>query len=93
MYMVVAVATLVGTPTGGALLKTVDEKHFTGLILFSGILTAVGTVILAGAGIVGSQRLRKMFTRSSSDPEAKVEAGPELAPAGKPPSTTNGAEA
>ena len=58
VYMVVAVSTLVGTPTGGALLKEVDQKHFTGLIVFSGVLTAAGTVILAMAGLVGSERLR-----------------------------------
>ena len=58
--MVVAVATLVGTPTGGALLKEVDEKHFTGLIIFSGVLTLTGTVILACAGVVGSKRLRRL---------------------------------
>lgn len=91
--MVVAVATLVGTPTGGALLKTVDDKHFTGLILFSGILTAAGTVILAAAGIAGSPRLRRMFTRSSGDPEAKVEASPGSAETEKSPSATNSAEA
>ena len=55
-----AVATLVGTPTGGALLKEVDEKHFTGLIIFSGVLTLTGTVILASAGVVGSKRLRRL---------------------------------
>ena len=61
--MVVAVATLVGTPTGGALLKDVDEKHFTGLIIFSGVLTLAGTAILACAGVVGSPRLRAVFVR------------------------------
>lgn len=58
--MVVAVATLVGTPTGGALLKVVDERHFTNLIIFSGVLTLAGTVILSMAGVVGSTQLRRI---------------------------------
>ncbi|TFK87296.1 MFS general substrate transporter [Polyporus arcularius HHB13444] len=69
VYLVVSVATLVGTPTGGALLKVVDQKHFNGLIIFSGVLTLAGTIILAGAGVVGSKRLRRLFTRRKSSPE------------------------
>ncbi|PIL29207.1 MFS general substrate transporter [Ganoderma sinense ZZ0214-1] len=38
VYMVIAVATLVGTPTGGALLKVTDDRHFTRLIIFCGVL-------------------------------------------------------
>ncbi len=68
VYLVVSVATLVGTPTGGALLKVVDQKHFNGLIIFSGVLTLAGTIILAGAGIVGSKRLRRFFTGRTSSP-------------------------
>ena len=63
--MVVAVATLAGTPTGGALLKVTDESHFTSLIVFSGVLLAVGTVTLSLAGLVGSPRWRRISTRGS----------------------------
>ena len=63
--MVVAVATLAGTPTGGALLKVTDESHFTSLIVFSGVLLAAGTVTLTLAGLVGSPLLRRIFKRGS----------------------------
>ena len=78
--MVVAVATLVGTPTAGALLKTTDDTHFTRLIVFSGVLTLAGTIILAAAGVVGSQRLRRFFIRGGSDGSETVrEKTPEYA--------------
>ena len=72
--MFVAVATLVGTPTGGALLKTVDQEHFNGLIIFSGVLTLAGTVVLAGAGVMGSERLRDFFTRRFKPSDAETSA-------------------
>ena len=81
--MVVAVATLVGTPTAGALLKTTDEKHFANLIIFSGVLTLAGTVVLAIAGVVGSPRLRRLFRR-----EEKAEGVSE-----RPAPDTNGSKA
>ncbi|KAI0730854.1 monocarboxylate permease [Earliella scabrosa] len=58
VYIFLAVATLVGTPTAGALLKTVDAEHFDRLIVFSGLLMAVGTVALTAAAIAGSDRVR-----------------------------------
>ncbi|RDX40833.1 MFS general substrate transporter [Lentinus brumalis] len=66
VYMVVAVATLAGTPTGGALLKEVDQKHFNALIIFAGALTTAGTVVLAIAGVVHSAKLRRLFIRRVS---------------------------
>lgn len=66
MYIFLAIATLVGTPTGGALLKTVDKAHFDRLIVFSGVLMAVGTVVLVAAALASSQRVReraKMLVR------------------------------
>ena len=58
VYIFLAVATLVGTPTAGALLKTVDAEHFDRLIVFLGLLMAVGTVALTAAAIAGSDRVR-----------------------------------
>ena len=46
VYIFIAIATLIGTPTAGALLKVVDEKHFNALIIFTGVLLAAGTVAL-----------------------------------------------
>ena len=63
--MVIAVATLAGTPTGGALLRVTDERHFTRLIVFCGVLIGVGTITLAMAGMVGSPRFRRIFKRKS----------------------------
>ncbi|EIW53525.1 MFS general substrate transporter [Trametes versicolor FP-101664 SS1] len=70
LYMVVGVATLVGTPTGGALLKQTDETHFRTLIVFCGVVTAVGTAVLGMAGVVGSKRVRRALCgRRAAGPE------------------------
>ena len=67
VYIFLAVATLIGTPTSGALLKATDEKHFQALIIFTGVLLAVGTVALVGAVAVGNDGLReRMGLRSPS---------------------------
>ncbi|KAI0794344.1 monocarboxylate permease [Fomes fomentarius] len=65
VYIFLAIATLVGTPTGGALLKTVDAAHFDNLILFSGVLMAVGTVILVAAAFFELERVRARFAWSA----------------------------
>ncbi|KAI0767273.1 monocarboxylate permease [Fomes fomentarius] len=85
VYMCVAVATLVGAPTGGALLKEVDEKHFTGLIVFSGVLILAGTVILASAGLIGSQRLRRLLSDRLSSSNKSALPSPELEKHSLPP--------
>ncbi|KAI0666933.1 monocarboxylate permease [Trametes maxima] len=59
VYLVVAVASLVGTPTGGALLKKTDEEHFRNLIIFCGVLSVAGTLVMAAAGLVGSPALQR----------------------------------
>ncbi|EJF60629.1 monocarboxylate permease [Dichomitus squalens LYAD-421 SS1] len=68
VYIFIAVATLIGTPTAGALLNITDEEHFNSLIMFTGVLLAAGTVVLIGAAVVGSERarekLRGRFSRS-----------------------------
>ncbi|KAI0827531.1 monocarboxylate permease [Trametes gibbosa] len=63
VYMVVAVASLVGTPTGGALLVQTDDAHFRNLIVFCGVLSVAGTVVMAMAGLVGSDVLRRWWPR------------------------------
>ncbi|KAI0753291.1 monocarboxylate permease [Daedaleopsis nitida] len=61
VYLVIGIATLVGTPTGGAFLKEIDDKHFTSLIIFTGVITLVGTLVLGSAGLVDSQSLRRFL--------------------------------
>ncbi|KAI0357821.1 monocarboxylate permease [Trametes cingulata] len=61
VYMIVAVATLVGTPTGGALLKQTDEEHFNRLIVFCGTMIVAGTAVLAMAWVVGSEAFRRRW--------------------------------
>ncbi len=58
VYIFLAVATLIGTPTAGAILKTVDEAHFTRLIVFSGALMAAGTLTLCAVAVVDSGCIR-----------------------------------
>ena len=59
VYIFVSIATLIGTPTGGALLKVVDEAHFRALIVFTGVVLAAGTVALVGSAVVENVRLRE----------------------------------
>ncbi|KAL1940489.1 hypothetical protein VTO73DRAFT_9061 [Trametes versicolor] len=73
VYMVVAVASLVGTPTGGALLKTTDEAHFRNLIIFCGALSVSGTLVMAMAGMVGSDSLRRHLPWGRKDEESVAE--------------------
>ncbi|CDO77904.1 hypothetical protein BN946_scf184692.g2 [Trametes cinnabarina] len=60
VYMIVAVATLVGTPTGGALLKVPDQHHFNTLIVFCGVMT-----------LAAYPRLGRLWTgaRMSNEPD------------------------
>ncbi|KAM5544505.1 hypothetical protein V8D89_002165 [Ganoderma adspersum] len=70
VYIFVSIATLIGTPTGGALLKVVDEAHFRALIIFTGVVLAGGTVALVGSAVVSNVRLReKVGLRPSSGGE------------------------
>lgn len=71
--MVVAVASLVGTPTGGALLKTPDEAHFRNLIIFCGALSVSGTLVMAMAGMVGSDSLRRHLPWGRKSEESVAE--------------------
>ncbi|KAH9846763.1 monocarboxylate permease [Lenzites betulinus] len=74
VYMVVAVASLVGTPTGGALLKETDEAHFRNLIIFCGVLSVAGTVVMGMAGLVGSDFLRRWWPWGGhAEAKAKLE--------------------
>ena len=80
MYIFLAVATLIGTPTGGALLREVDEAHFLRLVLFTGLLLAAGTLVLCFAaladrmspgGVAWGRRLRRRRD-AEGDAEAMV---------------------
>lgn len=42
VYLVIAVANIAGTPTAGAFLPVVDQAHFNGLIVFTGVLVFCG---------------------------------------------------
>ncbi|KAI0644764.1 monocarboxylate permease [Trametes meyenii] len=75
VYLVVAIASLVGTPTGGALLKKTDEEHFRNLIIFCGVLSVAGTLVMAAAGLIGSpvlQRFSWARKRGASEKEKQV---------------------
>ena len=60
VYIFVAIATLIGTPTAGAILKTTDEAQFTQLIIFSGALMAAGTLILCAVFVVDAKWFRTL---------------------------------
>lgn len=46
VYLLVAVASLVGTPTAGAFVNVIDQSHFNNLIIFTGCLTLCGGMVL-----------------------------------------------
>ena len=67
VYIFVSIATLIGTPTGGALLRVTDEEHFRALIIFTGVVLAAGTVVLVGSAVAGDVRMRgKLGLRAGS---------------------------
>ncbi|OCH92770.1 MFS general substrate transporter [Obba rivulosa] len=51
IYLLVAVSTLVGTPTAGAFVTTIDQSNFDNLIIFTGVLILVGGLLLLLAGL------------------------------------------
>lgn len=57
IYMLVAVSTLVGTPTAGAFVTTVDQAHFARLIIFTGVLTIAGGAVLGGSRVLHSRKV------------------------------------
>ncbi|TFK49230.1 MFS general substrate transporter [Heliocybe sulcata] len=57
IYMLVAISTLVGTPTAGAFLPTLSQPHFRSLILFTGLLTLSGGSVLFIARSLHSRRV------------------------------------
>lgn len=66
LYLVVAVACLVGTPTGGALVgKSGDLAHYHHLIGFSGALVLTGSLTLV---IIWAIEVRAMLRRRRQDP-------------------------
>ncbi|KZT20190.1 MFS general substrate transporter [Neolentinus lepideus HHB14362 ss-1] len=57
IYMLVAISTLVGTPTAGAFVSTIDEKHFQRLIIFTGVLAIAGGSVLSVARLLHSRHI------------------------------------
>jgi hypothetical protein len=55
--MIVAVATLAGTPTAGAFIQTIDQAHFNRLIVFSGVMVLVGAIALGAARLIHPKRV------------------------------------
>ncbi|KAI0070665.1 MFS general substrate transporter [Panus rudis PR-1116 ss-1] len=64
IYLVAAVATLIGTPTAGAFLdrtnqNAADQSHFNRLIIFTGALLVACTLSMVAARFVHSRKLRQ----------------------------------
>ncbi|KZT18941.1 MFS general substrate transporter, partial [Neolentinus lepideus HHB14362 ss-1] len=57
IYMIAAVAALVGTPTAGAFVKVVGQHDFDGLIIFTGVMVLAGGVIIGAAHVVQTRKL------------------------------------
>ncbi|KAF9805037.1 hypothetical protein IEO21_09209 [Rhodonia placenta] len=64
MYLLVGIANLVGTPTAGAFLTTINQRGFDGLIIFTGIMIAAGSLLLGAVGVVTELRKRKALDNS-----------------------------
>jgi hypothetical protein len=54
--MIVAVATLAGTPTAGSFLQATDQVHFNRLIVFAGLMIVIGAVAVGAAWVLGSKK-------------------------------------
>ncbi|PCH37538.1 MFS general substrate transporter [Wolfiporia cocos MD-104 SS10] len=66
LYLLVGIANLVGTPTAGAFLTTVNQAGFDGLIVFTGVLLAAGSSILGVVGIVTAIKTRREAKAATS---------------------------
>lgn len=62
VYIVVGVASLLGTPTAGAFVPTgkIDSAHFTKLIIFAGSFVISGSIILIAARSIHSRKWEKV---------------------------------
>ncbi|KAF1842253.1 MFS general substrate transporter [Cucurbitaria berberidis CBS 394.84] len=61
-YSIVAIASLVGTPIGGALITDADQKEgYRWLILFSGVSLMVGSIFMLGSRLLHDKDLRKKW--------------------------------
>ncbi|KAH8102673.1 monocarboxylate permease [Cristinia sonorae] len=58
IYLVVAVANLVGTPTAGAFIRTVNQHDFNSLIVFTGVLVLSGSLAFGCVRTIHSPHLR-----------------------------------
>ncbi|TCD62054.1 hypothetical protein EIP91_007530 [Steccherinum ochraceum] len=57
VYLVAAVANLIGTPTGGAFIKTVNQHNFDNLIIFTGVLALASSATFAVVRTIHSPHL------------------------------------
>ncbi|KAF1937343.1 MFS general substrate transporter [Clathrospora elynae] len=61
-YSVVAIASLVGTPIGGALIANDKEKDgYRGLILFSGTALIIGSIFMFGSRLLHDRNWRQVW--------------------------------
>ena len=57
IFLLVAIATLAGTPSAGSFLNIIDQSHFNKLVIFTGCLTLAGGAVLLFVN-VGSRKSR-----------------------------------
>ncbi|KAL0953928.1 hypothetical protein HGRIS_005093 [Hohenbuehelia grisea] len=55
IYLIVAIANLIGTPSAGAFIKTINAEHFRNLIIFTGLLVTCGGLTLTIVRVVDSR--------------------------------------
>lgn len=59
VYMCVAVANLVGTPTGGGILQGGGEQDYRNLIGFAGAMVTIGGLFAGGAWALEARRVMR----------------------------------
>ncbi|KAI5124992.1 hypothetical protein M0805_007417 [Coniferiporia weirii] len=74
IYIFVAIATLIGTPTAGAFVPALTQHNFTRLIVFTGVLEVAGGTALGVAHFV-TLRERRPAEEESSSEEMKRDKG------------------
>jgi len=80
-YFFIAISTLVGTPTAGAFVPDFTQEHFDHLIIFTGVLLLLGSILIGVAHRISTQRQagNDLAGEETKDPPSPI-SGPPTPP-------------
>jgi MCP family monocarboxylic acid transporter-like MFS transporter 10 len=67
IYMIVAIANLVGTPTGGGIVQGGQIEDFENLIIFTGVMVTIGGLLLVAAWWLEVKAVLEQQTRAGKE--------------------------